>query len=127
VVGRCEPLIAVLATTGCRIAEPLDLRWSDVGQEQRRPVPRVRKSKTAAGIRTIPLTREMARLLTQRRALAVYTADGDPIFPSAVGTPLTQGNWRKRVFRQARTVAGLPTATPHQLRPGLASLMAEQG
>jgi integrase len=35
--------------------------------------------------------------------------------------------YRKRVFNPARKAAGVPWATPHKLRHGLASLMAERG
>jgi integrase len=119
--------VVFLATTGCRIGEVFAARWGDLGREGRRPVLRVRTAKTAAGLRTLPLTPEMARRLTKRRASATYAADTDPIFPSATGTPMSVHNWRKRIFRPACVTAGLPRATPHQLRHGLASLMAEQG
>ncbi|MFL5824570.1 MAG: hypothetical protein ACJ764_14135, partial [Solirubrobacteraceae bacterium] len=35
-------------------------------------------------------------------------------------------NWRRLVFRPAAEAAGLPWATPHKLRHGLASLMASK-
>src|SRR5262249_8290326 len=63
----------------------------------------------------------------RRRGAARYAADGDPIFPSDAGTPMDVRSYRKRVFNPAREAAGLPWATPHKLRYGLASLMAERG
>ncbi|MFL5864497.1 MAG: tyrosine-type recombinase/integrase, partial [Solirubrobacteraceae bacterium] len=72
-------------------------------------------------------TPETARMLTRRRAQAKWGAEGDPIFPSDMGTPMDDHNYRKRVFNPARKAAGVPWATPHKLRHGLASLMAERG
>ncbi|MGZ4320608.1 MAG: tyrosine-type recombinase/integrase [Solirubrobacteraceae bacterium] len=43
------------------------------------------------------------------------------------GTPIESHNWRQRVFNPAAERAGVPWATPHKLRHGLASLMANQG
>ena len=102
--------------------EPLD---RGLGNEHASPMSEC--AKTAAGLRTIPLTPEMARRLTKRRTSATYAADADPIFPSSTGTPMSIHNWRKRVFRPACVKAGLVGATPHQLLHALASLMAEQG
>ena len=36
-------------------------------------------------------------------------------------------NYRARIFRPAAKLAGVPWATPHSLRHGVASLMAEKG
>ena len=36
-------------------------------------------------------------------------------------------NYRRRVFKPAAKRAGVPWATPHKLRHGMASLMAEHG
>ena len=36
-------------------------------------------------------------------------------------------NYRQRVFNPARKTAAVPWATPHKLRLGVASLMAERG
>jgi integrase len=119
-----------LAATGVRISEALGARWADLGAAPSgQPVLRVARdtTKTDAGERTIPLTPETARLLTRRRSDATYAADGDPIFPTEIGTPMDDHNYRQRVFNPARKAAGLPWATPHKLRHGLASLMAERG
>jgi integrase-like protein len=85
------------------------------------------KSKTRAGERTIPLSPETARMLTRRRAAAKFAADADPIFPSEAGKPVDDHNYRQRVFKPAAKRAGVPWASPHKLRHGMASLMAERG
>jgi integrase len=120
----------VLAATGLRISEALGARWGDLGTAPGGgPVLRVvrESTKTDAGARLIPLTPDTARMLTRRRSEARYAADGDPIFPSDAGTPMDARSYRKRVFNPARKAAGVPWATPHKLRHGLASLMAERG
>jgi integrase len=91
------------------------------------PTVTIRKSKTRAGERTIPLSPETARMLTRRRAAAEFKADAAPIFPSESGTAMDDHNYRQRVFKPAAKRAGVPWASPHKLRHGMASLMAERG
>jgi len=118
----------LMAATGLRIGETLALIWSDLKlDDDGRPVLTVRTSKTAAGERTIPLSPETMRRLTKRRAEASYNADAAPIFASTVGSALDANNWRRAIFRPAAKRAGVPWATPHSLRHGMASLMAERG
>jgi len=62
-----------------------------------------------------------------RRSSSRFAAEADPIFPSAVGTPMDPYNYRRQVFRPAAARAGVPWATPHTLRHAVATLMAEQG
>lgn len=112
---------------GCRISEAIGACWRDLELQNGRPVLHIRKSKTLAGVRALPLGSELARRMTARRAAATYAADADPIFPSTSGTPLEPHNWRRRIFNPAREAAGLEWATPHKLRHGLASLMADSG
>jgi integrase len=63
----------------------------------------------------------------RRRTVAGFGAATDPIFPNATGAPMDDHNYRRRVFKPAAKRAGVPWATPHKLRHGMASLMAEQG
>jgi integrase len=116
-----------LAATGCRISEVLATRWEDIGPDENGKVClTVRESKTPAGRRTITLSPETARRLTKRRTEARYRADADPLFPTSGGTPIDDHNWRRRVFNPAAEDAGVPWATPHKLRHGVATLMADQ-
>jgi integrase len=127
--GHAE-LAYFLAATGVRISEALGARWEHLSTAPSgRPVLNIPRdsTKTDAGARIIPLTPETARMLTRRRAEAKFSAEGEPIFPSDAGSPMDDHNYRKRVFNPARTAAGVPWATPHKLRHGLASLMAERG
>ncbi len=115
-----------LAATGVRISEVLAARWGDLEQDRAgRPVLTIPKSKTPSGERILPLSPEPVRRLLRRRAESPWAADTDPIFPTDIGTPLEAHNYQRRVFRPAAERAGVPWATPHALRHGLASLMAE--
>lgn len=116
-------LVYLLATTGLRISEALNVRWDDLTVVDGRPHLTVTKSKTAAGLRTIPLDPATARRLTKRRA----TATSGWVFPSRAGTPLDARNWRRNVFRPAAERAGVAWATPHKLRHTQASIMLDHG
>jgi integrase len=121
-------LAYLLAATGLRIGEALAATWRDIGQSNDgRPVLTVPKSKTPSGERVVPLSPETVRRLTRRRANASFADDASPIFPNRFGKPIDPHNFRQRVFRPAATRAGVEWATPHALRHGLATLMAEHG
>jgi integrase len=103
-------------------------RWEDIGpDEDGRIVLTIPRAKTPAGIRSIPLSPETVRRLTKRRSEVRFAAKDHPIFPTETGTPTDPRNYRRRVFNPAADRAGVPWATPHKLRHGLASLMAKQG
>jgi integrase len=115
------------ATTGARLQEPFAVRYSDLGRDNEGcPTIRFPRSKTPAGLKPIRLTPEMAQALTRRRAETGAGPD-DLVFPSATGTEMSGRNWRRRVFKPAAERAGVPEATPHQLRHGVATLMAKTG
>lgn len=117
-------LAYLLAATGLRISEALSLVWDDFSRDDQGPTLTVRKSKTEAGLRTISLSAETDKRLLKRRM-----ANGalGPIFASARGTAIDANNFRREVFRPAAKAAGVPWATPHTLRHGMASLMADAG
>jgi integrase len=117
-----------IAATGCRISEALGAKWGDIGpDEDGHIVVTISEAKTDAGLRAIPLSPETVRRLTKRRSEASYAADDDPIFATRTGTAIDPHNWRRSAFKPAAERAGVPWATPHKLRHGLASLMAHQG
>jgi integrase len=120
-------LVYLLATTAARISEALTLTYAGLGHgDEGRPVLRFDQSKTEAGLRPIPLTPETARMLTRRRAGA-HAGPDDLVFPNAMGGPLDRRNWTRRYFKAAAVRAGVPWASPHKLRHGVATLMAERG
>ncbi|HEU4973587.1 MAG TPA: tyrosine-type recombinase/integrase [Baekduia sp.] len=121
-------LAFVMAATGLRIGEAFGLTWGDFrANDDGRPALVVRKSKTAAGERTVPLSPASVRRLTARRSEVKHGRNGDPMFATRFGTHLDPHNWRRRVFNPAAEAVGVPWATPHTLRHGMASLMAERG
>lgn len=120
-------LVLLLSTTGARISEALNAIYGGVGQGlDGRPQLRFPRSKTEAGLQPIPLTPDTARMLTRRRA-ATGASDEDLIFPNNAGRAYDRNGWTRTVFKPAARRAGVPWASPHKLRHGLATLMAEQG
>jgi integrase len=119
-------LTYLMAATGLRISEAFALVWSDFAASDDGPTLTVRESKTDAGRRTIPLSPDTGRRLTKRQ-----TTEGgrksDPIFANARGRMLDACNYRREVFNPASDRAEVPWATPHCLRHGMASLMADHG
>jgi integrase len=91
-------------TYGLRLGELLDLRWADVGGDDLT----VRRAKTRAGVRTLPLTDEAKRVLQEHRryslgSKSVRSIEGY-VFPSSVGTKrtgrVTRQKWNA-LLRQA--------------------------
>jgi integrase len=120
-------LVLLLARTAARISEALNAIYSGVGQDpDGGPMLSFPKSKTEAGLQPIPLTPDAARMLTRRRAETGAT-DDDLIFPNTAGNAYDRRAWTRRVFKPAARRAGVPWASPHMLRHGVATLMAEQG
>jgi integrase len=119
-------LVSFMANTGVRISGALAATWGDMGQEDGAPALTVPESKTDAGVRAVPLSPGLNRLLLRRRAAARWATDADPIFPNSIGTPIDQHNWRRKVWGPAVKRAGVK-ATPHTLRHSLASLLFERG
>jgi integrase len=119
-------LVSFMAYTGVRISEALAATWADIGQEDGAPALLIPDSKTDAGVRAVPLSPGLNRMLLRRRAGARWATDADPIFPNSIGTPIDAHNWRRTVWAPTVKRAGVK-ATPHTLRHSLASLLFERG
>ncbi len=138
-----KPVVAVLAYTGLRLSEALGLRWCDVdfvegeinirGQlslaRADRPA-RIVPTKTAAGVRVVPMLPAvedaLVELLAREQALG-RGGDGDLVFVSRAGTPLSQRNVAVRGVEVAAKRAGLGKVTPHDLRRSFCSLSGRRG
>jgi integrase len=134
---------------GTRPSEQLGLLWDDVDFEAN--VIRVRRiqmrdgslcefTKTAAGVRSIPMSpllREMLlswRVRCPRRDGAlkrVFPAPGVarawPLPRIGGGGPLIYGNYRRRYWTPALRRLGLPAVTPHSARHSFISTLQAQG
>jgi integrase len=114
--GKLATLIRVLATTGLRIGNVLELRWVDVDLE-RRTLTVVRTKNGRPHVATMP------------RATAEAIARLPGQFPSALvfggstGRPYNP----RRLWRRAAVEAGLPRATPHWLRHSYGYALAQAG
>jgi integrase len=127
------PLVALIANTGLRISEALALTWKQVDLDERTLT--VRRSKTAAGRRTIPLVDDaVAALLAQRswqRRTRLMVGAGwrrtGLVFTTATGTAVDPHNAR-RAQRRLLVKAGLPTDRPfHTMRHSLATRLLRRG
>jgi integrase len=131
-------LVTMFAATGARISEVLGIRWQDVDFTAKTVTitgkvncfPRqgmIRESftKTAAGLRVLPLPAFAIVMLMGRQVAASGNAH-DVVFPSALGTLRDPS----AVHKQWRTVRGclkLDWVTSHTYRKTLATLLDDQG
>jgi integrase len=125
-----SPVLQIVLTLGLRLGEVLGLQWQDFDREE--SVVNVRRqwtrygeygpTKTKAGKRRVVLPHDLRDELIALRLRSPFSQDGDPIFASRAGTPLTHRNVTRRGFEAARDLAGLPaTLTFHDTRHAVAS------
>jgi integrase len=141
------PLYALAVSTGLRRGELVGLRWSDVDTNAgsltvARSVARddeggwtAAETKSVRSRRSLPLTSAASRALDRQRkrqaaarlgaGSAWQDRDGF-VFTDAVGRPLLP-EYVSHAFAKARTTAGLPTATLHQLRHTAATFLLSEG
>ncbi len=126
-VAHCAAVIALNTTLrGCGLK---GLRWSDIDLLDRALT--VRRSKTRAGERVIPLNKDaMAAILElYHRAQAVGGTEPDHyVFPACengrIDPTRAQKTWRS-AWRSLRKAAGLPTLRFHDLRHHAITELAE--
>ncbi len=134
---------------GTRPSEQLGLLWDDVDFETN--VIRIRRiqlrdgslsefTKTAAGVRDIPMSPLMREMLLawrvrcprkEGRLERVFPAPGVarawPLPRDGGGGPLIYGNFRKRYWATALKRLELPPVTPHSARHSFISTLQAQG
>jgi integrase len=134
---------------GTRPSEQLGLMWDDVDFEAN--VIRIQRiqlrdgsfsefTKTAAGVRSIPMSPLLREMLLAWRIRCprkdgelgrVYPASGVrrawPLPRMGGGGPLTYGNFRKRYWAPILKRLGLPAVTPHSARHSFISTLQAQG
>lgn len=119
----------LLAHTGLRIGEAVELRWGRDVVLGERPHLRVRwqfadgrvcEPKTRYGKRDIPLSPGLAAKLSLERMVA---SDGELVFASSRGTRLNRHNIYRDVLGPATRSVGLEWVTLHTFRHTCASLL----
>lgn len=127
VIAACQAdrsghLLLFLLYTGLRRAEFMALRWEDLHEDEGKyGTIYIRKSKTAAGIRCVPLVYEAAEIIRRQQ----HTDDGF-IFHSTADTPLTEIVLRRLCKRIAKA-AGIAHLHPHMCRHTFVTQLCKQG
>lgn len=118
-----QMILRFFLLSGLRRNELINLRWED--WDKANQLLCVRVSKTAAGIRKIPLVPESTMILIHLSHW--YRADNkkDYIFCRS-GKPLTEG-YLRWLCNKAAKLAGISHFTPHQLRHSFATRLIERG
>ena len=114
-------LITVLAETGLRVRkEALPLKWNDVDLGSEPGCIRVRDSKTAAGVRSVWLTKHCRNTLIQWREF-LGPGFSECVFPSP-RIPSTHITDYKKAWQKAAREAGIPDRRIYDLRASFASM-----
>jgi integrase len=120
------------ASTGLRASEQWALRWGDIDLDARsltveRRLDRYGKedtTKSTAGQRKVPISRQLASELTRMRGTA---ADDSLVFPNASGGYTQHSNFVRRGFARAISAAGEGPMNWHALRHFAISTWIEDG
>jgi integrase len=107
---------------GLRIGELLELRWSDIDDGGLH----VRRSKTAAGTRTLPLIPEAKRVLREHRNAQRVAHFEGYVFCRADGRPIDERRIGER-WTQLLADAGIEHRRFHATRHTAATLLLEAG
>jgi integrase len=109
-------LVAMLADTGCRRSELLNLKWEDVDDGW------IRLWETkGGGSRSVPMTRRVRAVLENRTRAA--SKDAGPF--TSVNPRHLEAGWNKA--RKEMGLSGDRGFTPHCLRHGCASRLVQAG
>jgi integrase len=136
--------------TGVRPSEQLGLLWEDIDLDngvlhirrmQERDCSITEFTKTAAGMRTIPISPLLKAMLVAWRCICPQSNDQPHrVFPtlgnlgsrsrrhgSKVGGPLSYENFRRSYWLSALRALGLPYVTPHSARHTFISTLQARG
>jgi integrase len=129
-----SPLIRTALFTGLRQGELLGLQWQDVDlvkgafrvDRQWTRAGEYGPPKTQSSVRRVPLSAEMTKYLAALKLRSKFSGNGDPVFASRTGTPLSHRNVTKRGFGPAAARAELQVSI-HDARHAFASRMISRG
>jgi integrase len=136
VTSSRRAIVATLSASGTRNTELCDLRVGDLDFQHGKI--RIRRSKTAKGIREVDMTPWLRDELLRYRASRGEVSGEAPAFPSRTGAFRDKDNLNRRVIAPVERVAAqlraergqppLPTAlSAHVFRRTYITLMAEAG
>lgn len=130
--------ITLLIATGLRRSELLALRWSDFDQDAGtltvrgklvratgHGLQRIDETKTAAGMRTLPLPTFAVDALSARQGREFY-GEQPMVFPATSGTWRDPNNFGKQ-WRTVRKDLGASEVTTHSFRKTVATLIDDAG
>ena len=120
--------ILLAAILGFRALEASSLEWEGVRLENERPSITIARSKTKAGLRTLPLPLQAARLLVELKSDAKPKATY--VFPaerSSQRTPHLHPESLSRAFSRTCSHLGIAKASIHDLRRTCLSGLIELG
>lgn len=113
-------LIIFLLYTGLRRSELENLTWNDFNQEQSEIY--IRKSKTPAGARTVPLITVAKNIILSQQHCSKHNF----IFHSPLGGPLSD-TFLKRLYLEIRESTNIASFTNHVCRHSFATRLLERG
>jgi integrase len=134
---RYQALVWTLAETGMRIGEATALRVKNLNGSIRvvenapevGGVKVVGTPKTEQSDRVVPISPRLRPILSDHLSLYANRFDSESlVFTAELGGPVSQSNFRKRVFQPAAVRAGIdPVPTVHDLRHTAISLWLTRG
>jgi integrase len=132
---RWQAAIALAGFAGLRLGEIRAFRWEDIDLQadvlhvRRSALPdgTVKATKTAAGVRAVPMLPMLRRRLVEWKVKAPHSQDGELVIGTADGKPVAERNLR-RALDDAKEIAGLDRTADrlswHSLRHSFASMLA---
>lgn len=129
-----RPAVMTCLASGLRQGELFGLQVNDVDLEASTITVRgqlqdgqIQRTKTSAGMRTVPIPEIVASVLREHIA-RLPDMDVPLLFPTQRGCPVSKSNWCRRVWRPTVVASGVRTDLKmHDLRKQFASVMVRQG
>jgi integrase len=127
----CRSVVLVAVLTGLRIGEILALRWGRVDFVRNNIAVeesysgRFGPPKTRSSRRTVPISSALHAVLQAQQTRCKSTGEGDLVFATYKGTPLSPKNLRNRVLEPTRKSLGLPQLSWHTFRRTHATWLGE--